>query len=56
MDYSDDSCLSTFTPQQITRMQSAYADIRVAYIPGTGGEGDDQPIGSGDPHGGKGTQ
>ena len=38
MDYSDDDCLSNFTPDQITRMLTSYADTRLGYMPGNGSE------------------
>jgi len=52
MDYSDDSCLSDFSDEQVFRMQMAYTDVRVAYIPGNGGETGDQSPGTGGSHGG----
>jgi hypothetical protein len=50
MDYSDDSCLSTFTPGQINRMQISFVDTRLAYVPGNGGEEVDAPPEGDNPH------
>ncbi|KAL2825837.1 hypothetical protein BDW59DRAFT_179815 [Aspergillus cavernicola] len=37
MDYSDDDCLSNFTPGQVIRMQNSWVEGRVAYVPGVAG-------------------
>lgn len=52
MDYSDDSCLNTFTDGQITRMKSAYEDKRINYTSGDGSEELDPLAAGNGPHGG----
>ncbi|KAL4880332.1 hypothetical protein BJY04DRAFT_191634 [Aspergillus karnatakaensis] len=37
MDYTDDVCLTHFTPGQVVRMQSSWLEERVGYTPGVGG-------------------
>ncbi|KAL3493905.1 hypothetical protein BJX62DRAFT_199322 [Aspergillus germanicus] len=39
MDYTDDVCLTHFTPGQVVRMQNSWREERVGYVPGVAGRG-----------------
>jgi hypothetical protein len=52
MDYSDDSCLNTFSTGQISRMRDLYANERINYVEGSDGEQEDAPAGGDQTHSG----
>lgn len=52
MDYSDDSCLNTFSAGQISRMSNLYSSERINYVAGSDGEQEDAPAGGDQTHSG----